>query len=318
MAAFERDAELLSSFERLSANAYILEPRAVSAPPAPSNPSAPPDPKVVILCTWNSANPLHVARYIRGYTRLYPSASVVWLTISRADIIYRDDADLQRSIAPLVPLLPTDPDSILLHIFTNDGGLQASRLAQLYHDRYYRPLPARIILFDTAPSQPLDSLTSAYSLPQPATRSKRSSSGFALLPALFHLFVSSELSAILWLMDHLSNHSLNIAKRVAATINDPRLVSKRAKRCYFHPGLQKFLCWDDSGPDTPDEKIHRGKDLGYFSEEAQEQEWDIDRDTVDKRKSDVGTVGAEGTKYWMFVEELWTGRTGAAAAAAAS
>ena len=92
---------------------------------------------LIILCTWMGAAPRHIARYSSGYLRLFPSSSILVIETSLADMTYRSQSTLQRTLTPALEVIDRHlsrcSGRTVLHAFSNGGAQTATHLADLLH-----------------------------------------------------------------------------------------------------------------------------------------------------------------------------------------
>src|SRR6201747_1988641 len=77
----------LSAFVRLSPKVWLYEP-----PESPKPTSSPLDPTTILLCAWMNAVPRHIEYYTRAYTRLYPSARIILVSINTTEFLFQTEA----------------------------------------------------------------------------------------------------------------------------------------------------------------------------------------------------------------------------------
>lgn len=118
-------------------------------------------PDVIIICAWGFAQAKHVAKYISGHQSLYPTAKVLLIYNSVANIIWKSDASQMQWFQPAADMLRECIDStpdlrVLLHLFSNTGSHSAVQLAQACRNNYPPfTLPVTSIIFDSCPSMPI-------------------------------------------------------------------------------------------------------------------------------------------------------------------
>ncbi|KAI9768679.1 MAG: hypothetical protein M1835_006822, partial [Candelina submexicana] len=99
MASPSKD-DALKGFQRLSPNVWLLErgeSSHINSAAEPANGGVQ-SPSTIVLLTWMNASPRNTARYIKGYTKLYPTARILLVTNTNIDIQFRSDAKQQKRI----------------------------------------------------------------------------------------------------------------------------------------------------------------------------------------------------------------------------
>ncbi|KAL9042006.1 MAG: hypothetical protein Q9180_000902 [Flavoplaca navasiana] len=166
--------------DQLSPSVYLLKPSmstkpfnlstnsepADSAPPQESvfgkgsaSESSSHAPKIIILCSWMSAHPTHILKYVQGYRNLYPSSRIVVIRSAPQDLFYRRASTQQQHLVPVISAIlscystSSDTPSILLHIFSNGGSHQVRNLLLAYRKVTSGPFPPHVTVFDSCPGR---------------------------------------------------------------------------------------------------------------------------------------------------------------------
>ncbi len=132
-------------------------------------------PDVIIICAWAFAHAKHLAKYIAGHQSLYPTAKILVIYNSAANLIWKPDASQMQWFQPATVVLRECIDStpdlkVLLHLFSNGGSHSAVQLAEAC-EQGYPPftLPITSIIFDSCPSMPkLNPLANSLTLGFPS------------------------------------------------------------------------------------------------------------------------------------------------------
>ncbi|CRG86174.1 hypothetical protein PISL3812_03177 [Talaromyces islandicus] len=123
-------------------------------------PSAPD--QLVIICGWADGGRRAIARYIDLYTTIAPETRILLIQCSALDLV-SPYAWQQASIKPAVQFLLDDgllqrkhkstgaAPKVLLHSFSNGGGLTATQLFILIREATNAPLPLVGIIMDSSP-----------------------------------------------------------------------------------------------------------------------------------------------------------------------
>ncbi|KAF2195934.1 hypothetical protein K469DRAFT_699556 [Zopfia rhizophila CBS 207.26] len=133
----------LANFTKLNQSVSLLESGASKA----GSPIA-----LVVLCTWVGARPKHIQKYDERYRQLYPSADIIIIASSIADMSYRSDRAQRDTLKPAreVILSHGGREAVLLHAFSNGGAQCASQLAASlpFSDRQKA---FKVIILDSCP-----------------------------------------------------------------------------------------------------------------------------------------------------------------------
>ncbi|KAK0663434.1 hypothetical protein QBC41DRAFT_368105 [Cercophora samala] len=167
----------IAGFIPLSPTIHLYQPLS----PFPTSTNQNP-PQLIILCTWTSAKPAHIAKYTAAYQTLYPPTPILLITTHITDLIFHSTPHKIKSLLPAVQFLlssppaprgpyyfspfhqPTPcfpPGSILLHTFSEGGSFAAVSLAHAYEQHSKQKLPVGAFVFDSTPGSPNPSLASS-------------------------------------------------------------------------------------------------------------------------------------------------------------
>jgi len=113
-------------------------------------------PALIVLCTWMSAAPRHVAKYTAAYSTLFPSSAQLVLTTSLGDMLARSDSAQRSKLAPVLEKMQAaiqdkGTGRVLLHMFSHGGAHKACQLAIAWRARSASPLPIASIILDSTP-----------------------------------------------------------------------------------------------------------------------------------------------------------------------
>src|SRR4051812_28040225 len=120
----------LSSLTKLSPCAYIYQPSTTTTTTT-TPPSS--DPKLIILSTWMSAAPPHIAKYLIPYQDLYPSSPILLLRSSARHFLlpYLAAHELKPAVTYFRSVFPSPTSNnnnnnnnnnkpeLLIHTFSN-------------------------------------------------------------------------------------------------------------------------------------------------------------------------------------------------------
>lgn len=143
----------LAAFTRLSPTVAYYEPLKAVAPTTPNDGS----PTTILLCSWMNARPKNVDYYSRNYMNLYPAARIIHVTINTTQFIFQSEAQRRKDMMKAVStLLARDQEAerLLVHSVSNGGGKRVYNIAGAYRSVTGKALPAKAIIFDSAPGLP--------------------------------------------------------------------------------------------------------------------------------------------------------------------
>lgn len=170
------DATILREigFEQLSQGVFLQSPSDQSSQIEKSS-VAHSSPDVIIICAWGFAQAKHIAKYIAGHQSLFPTATILLVYNSVANIMWKPDASQMQWFQPAVAALRECTDSkpdlkVFLHLFSNTGCHSAVQLAEACANS--NPpfvLPVTSVVLDSCPSMPLlEPLANALALGAPS------------------------------------------------------------------------------------------------------------------------------------------------------
>jgi len=114
----------------------------------------PPPPSLIILTSWNTANPKHIAKYTTHYRSLYPSSPILLIRNTTADMITRSYKSQQQRLTVALPVIQEyGTGKILLHSFSNGGAYMATQLLRTYKLEMGRPLHVAALVLDSSPGE---------------------------------------------------------------------------------------------------------------------------------------------------------------------
>ncbi|KAL9614556.1 MAG: hypothetical protein Q9167_000925 [Letrouitia subvulpina] len=303
-----------SSLTRLSPCVYLSEPgEDCSSPPnrIPAGQHQPssglaamsmalslPAPKLIVLSTWMSAQPLHISKYILRYRTLYPSAALLLIRSSPSDFIFRRTSTQYRYLAPAVSKIlavsAKDPDAtsptlsnaqLIIHTFSNGGNLQTVNLIRCYRQSTSQPFPPHIKIFDSCPGKATASgsaraLSSALPV-HPLLR----------LPIRLYIYF---LVVVYWVM-YVPLRLPEPVEANRAAFNNKELMQGEKGRCYVYSDADLMVDWHDVESHVAEARV-KG-----FAVRAERFEG--------SGHCAHARVGG-GDRYWRIVGEMWEGGVG--------
>jgi DNA repair protein RAD57 len=270
----------------IAQNIYLYTP--------PTPPTA-----LIILCTWlGGASPRRIAKYTAGYAKLFPTAVIVLITTTIAEITVRSFAAVKEQLEPargvISQFFELNSDGgdtgrpVLLHIFSHGGsniGTQLMRSIRedsvVKHDRFVSAL--RLVIFDCCPG---DSAfirqynAAAVSLPPATTYPIRNLLGRAVL------YPSIGLLSILQAAGVMSD-----VEGLRAELNDPGLFGSSARRFYVYSVEDEMVRWEDV-----ERHMEDGRGRGFL----------VQGEKFGKGEH-CALVMLDEERYWESIRRAWEG-----------
>jgi hypothetical protein len=193
-------------------------------------------PTTVLILGFMGGTTQNLARYSREYNMLYPAARIIVVTSTLTDTpgfkILRSAEDLkQRAEIPAKVLLAStknEGDRLLVHAFSNGGGMTLAAICKAYRRLTGTVLPARIVVFDSLPGG--DKFTKEFSRWVRAISVGLPASPFLQWPARVLIVI-----IVIVLMGLPSLFGLeNAATQARRELNDENLINLNAKRLYIY------------------------------------------------------------------------------------
>ncbi|KAJ0420365.1 hypothetical protein BJY00DRAFT_284138 [Aspergillus carlsbadensis] len=272
--------------EPIAQNIYLYTP--------PTPPTA-----LVILCTWlGGASPQRIAKYTTGYARLFPTASILLITTTIAEITVKSFAAVKERLAPAREVISQFPDvddeggdtsrPVLLHIFSHGGSNIGTQLVRSIredgvakHNRFISAL--RLVIFDYCPG---DSAfirqynAAAVSLPPATTYPVRNLLGKAFLYPSIGLLSALQAAGV-----------MSDVEGLRAELNDPSLFGSSARRFYVYSVEDEMVRWEDV-----ERHMEDGRRRGY-SVHGEKFE----------RGAHCALVVLDEERYWESIQRAWEG-----------
>ncbi|KAF7586572.1 hypothetical protein BBP40_008671, partial [Aspergillus hancockii] len=136
----------LSQYTKLSSSIYIREPT------TPTNNHATPYPKTIVLSFWMNAPPRTLAKYVKEYNHLVPTARIIIILSTSVDFILRSTQKAQAArLAPAISALCASTAPVFIHMFSNGGAFTTTNLLQGYQAATGKPLRVSSTVLDSAP-----------------------------------------------------------------------------------------------------------------------------------------------------------------------
>jgi Eukaryotic protein of unknown function (DUF829) len=268
-------------------------------------PEAPTPGQLVIICSWTDARPQHIARYIKLHNQITPGARIL-LVQSSASMLVSPYAWQQAALKPAVQyiidnvlLSPIDertsnPEhithhltairrndtNILLHSFSNGGGLTATQLLFLLRETTHAPLPLVGIVMDSSPDGGDYSQShNAMVVAQPSSKPRRAVVSMIAHAALLPVWAC-------YIIGQQENSQLVMRR----TFLDPEYVDTTSIYYVY----------------SKDDKITNWRDVRIHAEEARAKGWFVDENVLEG-SSHCAHIRSQGHLYAALVERAWNG-----------
>lgn len=300
----------------LGNNIFLFEP---NVPPAAaddkiggsgsaSDSSECPPPSLIILCTWlGGATTPRVAKYVEGYRKAFPGATLVLIRTVLADISARSFAAVRSRLRPardaiIKALQPPKPKptttrttessgthnpQALLHIFSHGGCNTAIQLAQSISEVAGTLLSdhLRQVVFDCCPGgTSFAKAFNAASLSLPPTSS-------ALLGALGTAAVFAAVATITALQKAGFMSSVRDMRR---ELNEPALFGSAARRLYLFSRADRMVGPADVQSHAQLAREEVGCEVGLV---------------LFREAPHCALVTEDATRYWRAIQGCWMGES---------
>lgn len=275
---------------KLNSRTFLLNPIDTGRP----NPL---HPSLIVVFGWLNAEPQYLKKYIEPMQKLFPTSSIV---VIRSDnsLYFKPESSLETTLAPVVQMLrgeltgPTPTRGILLHTFSNGGGLQVvklrrvlSRISSASPTENPSPrIPTGLVLDSTPASDPLLSSINTWAPDHPVLHA------LAVPPivALYAVFIAT---------NALCGHP-PIFRELRETLNTPDLLPTVTPRTDA-AATPRLYIYSDGDRVTPAHEVEE------HIREARARGFDVDAERFGATPH-VAHMRADPERYWRAVVRLWT------------
>lgn len=247
------------------------------------------EPRLILLMTWTGALGKHISKYTTKYAALFPTSSIVVVTTSAADFMYRSSKRKRRHLQPVVryimelfsPIDISESRGILLHAFSEGGSHKCCELASEYLITTGHQLPVMALLLDSTPGRPrFTRLCCALATSFPPI----------FIVKQLALAIAIVVLAITWTLYHLiKGYENNPVSRARRQLLDSHLFSSSIPRCYMYSELDRLIVSEDIK-----EHVRSAKEKGSVV-----LEYDF------KTSGHVDHAKENPALYWSGVDLLW-------------
>lgn len=254
-------------------------PHSRSPSPTKSDLANPPPrpPKHIILALWPRAQDAQVRYYAKGYSTLYPTATILLLkdTEDSLESTLEEliEGEEKPSLLDEICLRGQDhrDERVLVHCFGNVAVARLCELLRAFKVRKMERLGIRAIVFDDEPGMMLPGLHEFWTQP------------ILLLVLLCASLVRiMDWMAMLW-------HGGRLHEEIWKNLNDDELMASDTRKCYVCPGEDVMFTWNssDAGGDC-----------------AERKETEIKRQSIGRS----GKWSSNQERYWLGIESVWEGK----------
>jgi hypothetical protein len=272
------------AFQKLSRTTTIYEPPLDAVSPADA-------PSTILVVGWMGGTIKNLSRYTTKYNALYPAARLIVVTSTLTDTpgfkALLSPAELkQRGDTPARALLADTKSTngrLLIHVFSNGGGMNLANISKTYERMAGRPLPARAVIFDSLPGG--DKFTNEFSRWVNAIAIGLPSNPLVRWPG--QVLIALMVIVLLGLPSLFGVE--NAATKARRDLNDKKLINSKAKRLYIYSEADALI---------------GAREVREYAAESAAKGWDVE-------KIDFGTSGhvrhaiVDPTRYWDAVVRTW-------------
>jgi hypothetical protein len=229
------------------------------------------------------AAPKHTSKYLSTYAALYPDARILVATITIKDFFLVSTAARAKDLSPILAALQADPASspkLLVHLFSNGGVKTLYSLTQSYLTQTGQPLPATLLISDSAPGRP-HFARDIYALTRNLPKN----------PVLFYFFSSFFVLAELLLLFiyNCTPFWQGLVRGPREAMADPKLIRKDAHMCFVY---------------SAEDIVIDPKDVEQHVKDAQAVGWNVEIHRFEGSQH-VSHMRLSPEKYWGILVGAW-------------
>jgi hypothetical protein len=239
------------------------------------------EPHLILITSWLDAAPRHVAKYVLGITRLFPTSRILLVITTAFHFMFQPTAQRLAELQPAVDMLKdVQPhEKVLLFSFSNGGATAAYMLARAFREQQNRSAPISKAIFDSAPGNGgYFASVRAFAVGLPRTPVVREVS-LAVLRGFLGMW---------WAVETVMRVE-NIIDVMRRNLNDGTLFATETARLYIYSVNDQMVPWQDVEAHAAE-----AKSRGYTVQTVRYVE-----------SSHVGHVLQDEARYWAAVEQLW-------------
>jgi hypothetical protein len=247
------------------------------------------EPRLILLMTWTGALGKHISTYTTRYVTSFPRSTIVVVTTSSADFMYRSSKRKRMHLQPVVqyiiklfsPKTLSESRGILLHAFSEGGSHKSCELASEYLKATTQKLPVMALVLDSTPGCPrFTRLCSALATSFPPI----------FIIKQLALAIAIVVLAITWTLYHvIKGYENNPVSRARRQLLDSRLFDISIPRCYMYSKLDRLIAWEDIN-----EHVRSARGQGS-----------VVLDYVFETSGHVDHAKVDPDRYWSGVKSVW-------------
>jgi hypothetical protein len=266
-------------FERLSDFVHIYHASQEKAAVQATN-----EPALIVLCSWMSAAPKHVKKYIDNYQRLYHHTDILWIEAHLKGMWL--GSDLKPAADFVTSYLKATEHStkgrIILHMFSNGGARNATALASLLYERH-QSLPFDALVLDSCPSRgEVAAATKAMTFALPNKYFLRQISWYAIwVPIALYVFIVSTFGLE------------DIISWIRRLLVDTDVFQKDIPRLYLY---------------SHGDELVRSTDVHDHAEESRRAGYTDVREEVFQKAGHCALLNEDSDRYWKAFEAVVMGK----------
>ena len=276
------------TFQKLSQTTTIYEPPTKSQLNGESGND---NPTTILICGWMGGTARNLSRYTTKYNSLYPFARLIVVTSTLTDTpgfraLLSPEELKQRSEIPARAVLSSnklEDKRLLVHVFSNGGGMNLTGVSKAYERLAGCPIPARTVIFDSLPGG--DKFTNEYSRWINAIAIGLPSNPLVRWPAR----VLIALMVILLLGLPALFGIENAATKTRRDLNDAKLINLKAKRLYIYSEADALI---------------GGDEVREHAAESAAKGWNV-KTLNFENSGHVRHAIVDPTRYWDAVVKAW-------------
>lgn len=257
-------------------------------PPSLTKPN-PTDPTTILFCTWMGASPrsrsLHAAYH--KHHALYPSARIILVRTSPDWFTTTPNSTRRKQVSPAVSILAADPSGdqkrILVHYFSNGGGVAFFDIATLWKAKFGELLKIKAMIIDSAPGNPtIKEAWAAMRLGVPK--------GLLWYPAAGVIWIAI---LVIWVQMRVLGMD-SLIDRARKGMLDGGVVDREARRLYVYSVKDEICGWK-----VIEGEVEKARKEGVVVKTLREEE-----------TPHVQHMAMQPESYWGSVEKLWESTRG--------